>query len=105
MPDKKELINEAFNWTDPVMWSVIGMFVAGTLGRILVSDEPFDSRRFTGEIILSIIGAIILYSFNVMQGMSPIQIIFFGALGSMGGIRLIEWLIKIAKKIQKAGIL
>ena len=106
MSDEKEVVTSAFQWwSDPLLWSVIAMFILGTIGRILVSDEPFDPRKFFGELILAAIGAIILYSFNLMQGMTPIQIVFFGALGSLGGVRLIEWIIKIAKKVKSSGVL
>ena len=105
MSEERIAIEQAFSWADRALWSVVFMFMAGTLGRALISNEPFCARRFFGEMILSCLGAITLYSLNLMQGMTPIQIIFFGALGSMGGVRMIEWVIKFAKKVKSAGIL
>lgn len=103
MSGEKESVEAAFNWYDPVLWSVIAFFVMGSLGRILVSSDPFDPRKFAGEMILAIIGAIIIYSFNLMQGMSPVQIIFLGSLASLGGVRIIEWAIKFSQQVKKSG--
>lgn len=82
------------------MWLVIFLMVMGTIGRTLVSNEPFDVKRFSGEVILSVIGAIMLYSFGLLQGMSIPQIILLGSLGSLGGLRILEWLIRLAKQIK-----
>lgn len=90
-------------WREDGLTFVICMFIAGSIGRTLISCEPFNSQKFFGEIILSGLGAITLFYFNVMQGMSPTQIIFFGALGSMGGFRMIEWTIKFAKQVKGSG--
>ena len=105
MSDEKEVVTTAFTWADRTLWSIMALFALGALGRILVSSEPFDLRRFAGELILSVIAAVILFSFNVMQGMTTVQIVFFGALGSLGGVRMIEWVIKIARKMKSNGVL
>lgn len=101
MPER-EIINQAaqFDWKDWTLWSIIGLFILGTLARVLVSNEPFCWRRFLGEIILALIGAILFYSFGLMQGMSTIQIMFFGALSALGGVRLVEWAIKGFAKVK-----
>lgn len=103
MSNEKEAVEVIFSWSDRLLWSVVSLFALGTLGRILVSSEPFDLKRFLGELILSVISAIILFSFNLMQGMSPTQIVFFGALGSLGGVRMVEWVIKIAQRVKMNG--
>lgn len=101
MPEK-ELLSQAtqFDWKDYTLWSIVGLFILGALARVLVSSEPFCWRRFLGEIILAAIGAVIFYSFGLMQGMNTIQIMFFGALSALGGVRLVEWGIKGFAKIK-----
>ena len=96
MPEK-ELLTQAstFNWYDYTFWSVVTLFTLGVIAKALVSSEPFCARKFWGEIILAVIGAVLFFSFGLMQGMNPLQIMFFGALASLGGVRLIEWGIKI----------
>jgi hypothetical protein len=101
MPEK-EMLNQAasFDWKDYTFWSVAIMFVLGVLAKALVSNEPFCFRRFAGELILAMIGAVLFYSFGLMQGMSVIQMMFFGALSALGGVRLVEWGIKGFVKIK-----
>lgn len=81
------------------------MFVLGSMARTFVSDEPFDGKKFMGEIIFSTIGAVMLFSMGLMQGMNEIQIVGFGSLASLGGVRTVEWALRIVKKAKSAGIL
>lgn len=90
-------------WESKLMWTFMGLFVLGSVARTLISDEPFNIRRFSGELIFSIIGAIAMYSMGIMQGMTEIQMVGFGALSSLGGVRAIEWSLKIMKSIQNSG--
>lgn len=92
-------------WGNRMLWSVITMFVLGSVARAFVSSEPFDLRKFIGEILFATIGAIMMYSMGLMQGMNEIQIIGFGAFASLGGVRSVEWALRIAHKIKKSGVL
>jgi hypothetical protein len=98
-------VSQVLVWCNKTLLSIIAMSALATLARTLVSDEPFDLRRCLGELIFSIIGAVLMYTMGLMQGMTDVQIIFFGALGSLGGVRLVEWAMGIAQKIRQAGIL
>ena len=102
MPPERELIENAVNYTDRTLWGFIAMMIIGTVGRILVSDEPFVLRRFVGEILLGFVGAVMLYAIGLLQGLNPLQLIVLGGLAGLGGVRVIEWLIKIAKKVKDA---
>ena len=84
------------NWMDPQLWYFVVVFVMALLAKHLVSAEPLDKKRLAGEAILSIIGAIAFWAAGLLQGMSVLQMIFFGSMSALGGIRSIEWLIKIA---------
>lgn len=92
-------------WYSKMLWSVVIMFVMGALARTLVSSEPFDCKKFAGEMIISAIGAVMMYSLGLMQGMNDIQIVGFGALASMGGLRGVEWILKLINKIKKIQVL
>lgn len=87
---------------DPDFWWFLGLFMLGLIARKLVSKEPIDWQRFAGEMILAGIGALVFYVTGLLQGMSTLQMIIFACLGSLGGLRAIEWAIKIVLQL-KAG--
>ncbi len=103
MPDKGTVVEGAWLWTDKLLWTIVGLFVFGSMARSLVSDEPFDVRKLIGELIFSGIAAIIMYSMGLMQGMNEYQIVCFGALGSLGGVRSVEWALKAMNQFKSAG--
>jgi len=97
---EKEIINHATG-IDKTMLTMIGLFMVAAIGRILVSNEPFDWRKFTGEVCLAIVGAVILYSFGMLQQMDFYQMLILGGLGGLGGVRLIEQFIKLSRAIRE----
>jgi len=102
MPER--IINsEGWIWGDEMLWSIVCMFVLGSMARTFVSNEPFDCKKFGGEVIFSFIGAVMMYSAGLMQGMSEVQIVGFGAMASLGGVRMFEWFMRIAKNVKDAG--
>ena len=92
-------------WGNRMLWSFVAMFALGSVARTFVSNEPFDFKKFVGEIIFSVIGAVLMYSLGLMQNMNEVQIVGFGALASLGGVRSIEWVLRIARKIKSSGVL
>jgi len=88
------------DFQDRLLWMIIGLSALGAAGRNLLSKEPFEIKKFLGELILSIIGAVIVWSFGLMQGMTVPQMIFFGGLSAWGGIRTIEWGLKFINTMQ-----
>lgn len=90
-PSEEQMVN----WADKSLWIVIGMILLGHLARNLVSDEPFNLKKFIGEMVLAGIGAVVIYLLGVLQGMPPIQIILVGCLTSLGGVRVLVWTAKI----------
>ena len=85
--------------TDRILWMVIGLFMIGTLARTLISKDPFDVKHFAGEMLLSAIGGVALYFGGLLRGMTPVELIFMGALAGMGGVRMIEWTFKIVRHV------
>lgn len=92
-----EHAGEGIRWTDPTLLSFVGMLVVGTLARVLVSDEPLDLRKLSGELLLALLAAVALFYLGVLQGLSTPQMMAVGSLAGLGGVRLLEWVIKIAK--------
>lgn len=101
MPEKDTLGQVVLSWGDRLLWATIALFVIGSMARSLLSDEPFNPKKFAGEMLFAVIGAVTLWSFGLLQGMTPAQIVFLGSLGSLGGIRLLEWVMKIAKAVKR----
>lgn len=92
--------SQVWLWSDKTLWSVVAMFVLGSMARTFISNSPFEPKKFIGEIIFAAIGAIVLYSAGLMQGMSEVQIVCFGSFASLGGVRTLEWIMKIGKAIK-----
>ena len=99
MPPEKELITSGSVESVKTLIAIATMFAGGVVARILVSDEPFDAKKFAGEMIFAIIGAVILWSFGVLQDFSTWQMFLYGGLVSLGGVRFLEWIIKIARMV------
>jgi hypothetical protein len=102
MPPEREIIENGIDMMDRTLWGFIAMVIFGTVGRILISDEPFILRRFIGELLLGFVAAVMLYAAGLLQGFTPLQLTVVGGLAGLGGVRVIEWIIKIAKKVKEA---
>lgn len=100
-PPERELAQQAVEYTDPTFLGFLALVVTGTIGRILISEEPFRFRRFAGEVILAIVAGVMLYSAGLLQGLNPAQLAVVGSLAGLGGVRLVEWAIKIIVKVKE----
>lgn len=89
------------NWGDPTLQTIVGVWLMGSIAKVLVSSEPFDPKKFAGELILACIGGFICYLTGVLRGEDPLHILLFGVLASLGGVRLLEWVIKIVRKVHE----
>lgn len=78
------------------VWVVLSMAM-GLLARTLIDPTPIDWRRFAGELILAVLAGVTLFAFGVIQEMESWQIVVMGGLAGLGGVRLVEWIIKIAR--------
>lgn len=100
-PATDALEQTSVNWADKSLWVVVGLILLGHMARNLVSDEPFNLKKFIGEMLLAGIGAVVIYLFGILQGLPEIQIILIGSLTSLGGIRALEWAAKIYRLSKK----
>lgn len=102
MTPEREIAQQGFSWVDQTLLSFIVMILMGTLARVFMSNEPLDWRKLAGEAMLAVLGAVMLYSFGLLQGLTMPQMMFLGALGGLGGVRMLEWMIKIARKVKES---
>lgn len=77
--------------------AIVTAMVAGLIAQTLVNDEPFNVKRFIGEIILAVMFGVAIFAFGVIQGMGFWQTLLISLLSGMGTTRSIEWLIKATK--------
>lgn len=85
------------NETNKAFFLVASLIVAGTVSKILTSDDPIDFVKMCGEIIMAVIIATMLIAFGVVQDLTFWETIFIGGLAGMGSVRSFEWIIKIIK--------
>ena len=80
------------------------LMILGFIARNLISDEPFRFGRFMGEMILTGIGALALCAAGVLQGLDGWQMLFLASASSLGGLRAVEWTLKIAQAVRSARV-
>lgn len=81
--------------------AILSLATSGLLAKKLVSDEAIDWRRFAGEWLLAIIGGIGAWSMGVLQGLTFMQMILVGTILGLGGVRTMEWIIKLVIHVRK----
>lgn len=77
--------------------AVIITMIGGLIANTLVNDEPFNVRRFVGEMILAIMFGASIYAFGIIQELGFWQTLLIALLSGMGTTRSLEWLIKVTK--------
>ena len=68
---------------------VIGLLIAGAIGRLFVSSKPISVRIMVGELLLSIVAAVALLSYADMAAWSTARTVFVGAAVSWLGRMLV----------------
>lgn len=52
----------SFSWMGLQLWSLVFIMMVGSIARTLIGSDPFDGRKFAGEMILGDLGNIGLYA-------------------------------------------
>jgi hypothetical protein len=81
--------------------TVLMLMVVGTVGRMLMQDNPINLKNLVGEVMLSAVIAVTLFAVGAMQNMHMWQIIFVGGLAGIGGVKIIEIIIQVIKQLSK----
>lgn len=81
---------------------VAGMFIGSALGGNLLSPEPFRWRKFTGEMIFALMGAVALWHFGLLQQLQPSAIVVLGFSASLGMFRQLTWVARLFRSLPLA---
>jgi hypothetical protein len=73
---------------------VVGLLMAGAVGRLFVSSRPISVRMMLGELLLSIVVGVGLLSYADIQAWSAAKTIFVGSAVSLLGRALVVAYIK-----------
>lgn len=82
------------------LWIIVLVVLIGTIGRVLVSGEKFDAKKLVGELMLATIGGVALWSYGILQHFDPAEQVLYGCLAGLGGVRLLEWVIKALRAMK-----
>ncbi len=82
-------------------YAIFSFITAGLLAKKLITPEKINWRKFAGEWILAGLGAVALWAMGVLQGLDLLQMILVGTAAGLGGVRSLEWAIKIVMHIRK----
>lgn len=97
MPEKTAL---SF-WQDPELFIAMAVFISALFAKHLIAGEPLNPKRLGGEVILSCIGAAVFHAMGVLQSLVGPEYWLMIFLAAMGGVRSVEWAMKIIVAIKK----
>ena len=100
MPEKTTIDAVDF-WSDRHLYISMVVFMSVVLAYRLVGNEPISMRRLLGELILALIGAAIFHALGLMKGLSGPEYWLMIFLAAMGGLRSIEWVLKVFIALKK----
>lgn len=95
MPEKTSLATTVEFWADKHLYISMAVFMSVVLAYRLVGTEPINLRRLIGELILALVGAGFFHAFGLMKGLSGPEYWLMIFLAAMGGLRSIEWALKV----------
>jgi hypothetical protein len=81
-------------WDDWNMWVLVMIAVTTLYAKHLLKGERLDYRKLVGEAILTVVGTIGIYGLGLLRGFSPTEIVVYGTLMSLGGVRALQWAIQ-----------
>lgn len=88
-------------WQDPELFIAMALFVSVLFAKHLTGGEPLDPKRLAGEVILSCIGAAVFHAMGLLQGLIGPEYWLMMFLAALGGVRSVEWAMKILIAIKK----
>lgn len=81
--------------------AILSFVTGGLLAKKLISDEAIDWRRFAGEWILALMSGFALWAGGVLEGLSLVHMILLGSAAGLGGVRALEWALKLVMHIKR----
>ncbi|BDM66241.1 hypothetical protein NFHSH190041_36930 (plasmid) [Shewanella sp. NFH-SH190041] len=83
------------------LFAILGAVTSGFIARQLIHGEQIDWRKFWGEWILALLGGMALWAAGVLQHLAFIEMVLVGTAAGLGGVRAMEWLIKLIAHIKR----
>lgn len=88
-------------WQDPKLYISMVIFGLVLFAKQLVGADPIDPKRLGGEVILSCLGAAVFHALGLLQSLSGPEYWLMIFMAALGGVRSIEWLVKIIIALKK----
>lgn len=104
MPEKATIETTVGFWADKHLYISMAVFMSVVLAYRLVGNEPINLRRLIGELILALVGAGVFHALGLLKGLSGPEYWLMIFLAAMGGLRSIEWSLKVFIALKKVSL-
>lgn len=91
-------------WGELNLYITMMIFGLVLFATRLVGDEPINPKRLTGELILSFVGAAFFHALGLMKGLAGAEYWILIFLAALGGLRSIEWVVRVFVAIKKVSL-
>lgn len=91
-------MNTAIEYGNPDLWLVLLMLAAGVISHALLSADPINIRRLTGDVLRGVIVAIILWAYGVMGNLSILKVITLAGLSAVAWPHTVNEVTRFAKR-------
>jgi len=91
-------------WSGIELYITMAVFGSVVFASRLVGDEPINPKRLTGELILSFVGAGVFHALGLMKGLTGPEYWLLIFLSALGGLRSIEWGVRIFVALKKVNL-
>jgi len=88
----------AIEYTNPDLWLVLLMLIAGAISSALLSDTPINMRRLLGDVLRGIIVAILLWSYGALGNFSILKVITIAGLSAIAWPHTVNEITGFAKR-------
>jgi len=91
-------MNTAIEYGNPDLWLILLMIAAGVISSALLSAEPVNFRRLTGDVLRGILVAIVLWAYGIMGNISILKVITLAGLSAIAWPHTIKVVTRFAKR-------
>jgi hypothetical protein len=91
-------MNTAIEYGNPDLWLVLLMIAAGVISSALLSADPINLRRLSGDVLRGILVAIILWAYGVMGNISILKVITLAGLSAVAWPHTVNEITRFAKR-------
>lgn len=78
-----EPMTTAIEYGNPDLWLVLLMLAAGVISNALLSTDPINLRRLSGDILRGVLVAIVIWSYGLLGEISILQVIIWSGLSAV----------------------